>query len=43
MMRANKIITHISVPIAAGVWTLFAGYRLNEVINTYRQTKGHAQ
>ncbi len=31
------------MPIAAGVWTLFAGYRLYKVINTYRQTKGHAQ
>lgn len=43
MMRANRIITHISVPIAGGVWTLFSGYRLYEVINTYRHTKGQPQ
>lgn len=36
MMRANMIITHISVPIAGALWTLFAGYRLFEVIAIYR-------
>lgn len=43
MMRANKLITHISVPIAGAVWALFAGYRLYETVATYRQTQGAAQ
>lgn len=30
MMRANLAITHISVPIAGGLWLLLAGYRLVE-------------
>ena len=30
MMRANLIITHISVPIAGGLWLLLAGYRLSQ-------------
>jgi TRAP-type C4-dicarboxylate transport system permease small subunit len=30
MMRANLMITHISVPIAGGLWLLLAGYRLSE-------------
>ena len=42
MMRANKIITHISVPIAGVVWTMFSGYRLFETISTYRNSKGQA-
>ncbi len=37
MMRANMLITHISVPIAGALWTLFAGYRLFEAIATYRR------
>ena len=28
MMRANLMITHVSVPIAGGLWFLLAGYRL---------------
>jgi TRAP-type C4-dicarboxylate transport system permease small subunit len=40
MMRANLMITYISVPISGVIWTLFAGYRLYEVVATYRQTKG---
>lgn len=36
MMRANMIITHISVPITGAMWTLFAGYRLYEAIITYK-------
>lgn len=43
MMRANKLITHISVPIAGAAWALFAGYRLYEQVATYRQTRGAAQ
>ena len=43
MMRANKLITHISVPIAGATWALFAGYRLYETVATYRQTSGAAQ
>lgn len=38
MMRANMLITHISVPIAGALWTLFAGYRLYESVQTYRTT-----
>ncbi len=30
MMRANLAITHVSVPIAGGLWMLLAGYRLME-------------
>lgn len=40
MMRANLMITYISVPISGVVWTLFAGYRLYEAFVAYRQTKG---
>ncbi len=40
MMRANLMITYISVPIAGVVWALFAGYRLYEAIATYRKTRG---
>ncbi|SFR43705.1 TRAP-type C4-dicarboxylate transport system, small permease component [Yoonia tamlensis] len=36
MMRANMMITYISVPIAGVVWILFAGYRLYEAISTYK-------
>jgi hypothetical protein len=43
MMRANKVITHVSVPIAGLVWAVFAGYRLFEAIATYRQTRGLTQ
>lgn len=35
MMRANLMITHISVPIAGGLWLLLAGYRLSEDINKF--------
>ena len=40
MMRANKLITHISVPLAGAVWAIFAGYRFYEAIIEYRRTKG---
>ena len=39
MMRANMMITHISVPISGAVWTVFAAYRLWEVIQSYRTSK----
>jgi len=39
MMRANKLITHVSVPIAGVVWSLFAGYRFYESIAEFRLTK----
>ncbi|GAA6209811.1 TRAP transporter small permease [Cognatishimia sp. WU-CL00825] len=39
MMRANLMITHISVPIAGGFWLLFAGYRLFQAIAQYLTRK----
>ncbi len=39
MMRANKLITHVSVPIAGAMWALFGGYRLYEAIADFRRTK----
>ena len=42
MMRANMMITYISVPITGVVWTLFAGYRLYEAIAVYRATRKEA-
>lgn len=38
MMRANLMITYISVPIAGTLWALFAGYRLYEAVVEYRQS-----
>ncbi|MEO9515577.1 MAG: TRAP transporter small permease subunit [Paracoccaceae bacterium] len=38
MMRANMLITHVSVPIAGALWTLFAGFRLYQSFVTYRTT-----
>ncbi|MDA7424782.1 TRAP transporter small permease [Thalassococcus lentus] len=40
MMRANLMITHISVPIAGGLWMLLAGYRLSQDISTFLGRKG---
>jgi TRAP-type C4-dicarboxylate transport system permease small subunit len=40
MMRANLMITYISVPISGVVWTLFTSYRLYEAFVAYRSTKG---
>ena len=40
MMRANKLITHISVPLAGAFWAIFAGYRFYEAIVEYRYTRG---
>lgn len=39
MMRANMLVTFISVPISGVVWTLFAGYRFYESYATYRDTR----
>ena len=36
MMRANMLITHITVPIAGVLWALFAGFRLYQAFETYR-------
>jgi len=36
MMRANMIITYISVPIAGVIWILFVSYRLFEAIQIYK-------
>lgn len=43
MMRANLMFTYISVPIAGSVWAIFAGYRLWQVIDTWRHTRGAAE
>ncbi|MCF2870207.1 TRAP transporter small permease [Octadecabacter sp. G9-8] len=40
MMRANLMITHISVPIAGGLWLLLSGYRLSQDISKYLGRKG---
>lgn len=40
MMRANLMITHISVPIAGGFWMLLSGYRLLQVIAQFRGREG---
>lgn len=39
MMRANMMITYISVPITGVVWTIFTGYRLYEAFETYKNSK----
>ncbi|SFR44394.1 TRAP transporter small permease [Litoreibacter janthinus] len=43
MMRANMLITYISVPIAGAMWTLFAGYRLYEAVMVYKNRTVAAQ
>ena len=35
MMRANLMITHISVPIAGGLWLLLSGYRLSQDVKKF--------
>ncbi|SPH21058.1 hypothetical protein ASD8599_01799 [Ascidiaceihabitans donghaensis] len=40
MMRANLMITHISVPIAGGLWLLLSGYRLFETFTAFRSREG---
>lgn len=39
MMRANMLVTFISVPISGVIWTLFAGYRFYESFVTYREAR----
>lgn len=39
MMRANMIITFISVPISGVIWALFSGYRFYEAFVEYRDTR----
>lgn len=39
MMRANLMITHISVPIAGGLWLLMAGNRLAQEISAFLARK----
>lgn len=43
MMRANLMVTHISVPIAGGLWMLLSGYRLSQEIARFRGNAGTAQ
>ncbi len=40
MMRANLMITHISVPVAGGLWFLMSGYRLWETVTAFRNHEG---
>lgn len=40
MMRANLMITHISVPVAGGLWMLLSGYRLSQEIAQFRAGEG---
>lgn len=39
MMRANLMITHISVPIAGAVWAVLSSYRLWEDFQAYRASR----
>jgi TRAP-type C4-dicarboxylate transport system permease small subunit len=39
MMRANMMITYISVPITGVLWTVFTSYRLYESITVYKNSK----
>ncbi len=39
MMRANLAITHISVPIAGGLWLVLASYRLSEDVVKFLNRK----
>ena len=42
MMRANLMITHISVPIAGAMWLVLSGYRLFETITAFRTSESPA-
>lgn len=42
MMRANLMVTYISVPIAGAVWTVFALYRLYEAVARFNGRLGAA-
>ncbi len=39
MMGANMAVTHVSVPLAGSIWTVFASYRLYEAIQEYRSSR----
>lgn len=39
MMGANMAITHVSVPIAGLVWTIFSAYRLAEAFQNFRTAR----
>lgn len=36
MMRANLMVTHISVPVSGALWAIFSIYRLYEAFVSYR-------
>lgn len=36
MMRANMLITYVSVPVTGALWAAFSGYRLYEAVVAYR-------
>ncbi|WP_299549961.1 TRAP transporter small permease subunit [uncultured Tateyamaria sp.] len=40
MMRANLLITHISLPVVGVIWSIFASYKLTQEIAVYRQHAG---
>lgn len=39
MMRANMLVTFVSVPIAGAFWAIFSSYRLYEDIITYKAAR----
>jgi len=39
MMGANMAVTHVSVPLAGTVWSLFSAYRLAEAFQEYRASR----
>lgn len=39
MMRANLMITYISVPLAGLIWAVFASYRLWQEIDIFRRAR----
>ncbi len=39
MMRANLMVTYISVPIAGTIWAIFSGYRLWQEFQTFRTAR----
>ncbi|WP_299211628.1 TRAP transporter small permease subunit [uncultured Tateyamaria sp.] len=43
MMRANLLITHISLPVVGVIWSIFASYRLVQEFLAFRQPAGATQ
>ncbi|WP_299600229.1 TRAP transporter small permease [uncultured Tateyamaria sp.] len=43
MMRANLLITHISLPVVGVIWSIFASYRLAQEFLAFRQPAGATQ